>query len=98
MARVRPLEKTPVTMPSWPMEKDCSVPSAEPSCDRAATLDWPANWRRAVASPLAPKSMAMVLAPHAPVGAVGVSVRAGAGLKAGGVAVASQLTVLVPTV
>src|SRR5436853_7484845 len=108
MARVRPLENTPVTMPSWPMVNDCSVPSAEPSCDRAATLDWPANWRSDVASPVAPKSTVMLLPPHAPVdcctaggtagGTVGVSVRAGAGLKAGGLAVESQLRVALPTV
>src|SRR5581483_3382237 len=84
MDRVRPLENTPVTTPSWPMVKDCNVPRAEPSWDSAATLESPANWRSAWGSLVAPKSTAMVPF-QAPVAAVGVSVSVGGGLKAGGV-------------
>src|SRR5688500_5041466 len=98
MGRVRPLEKTPVTTPSPPMVNDCRVPREEPSCERAATLDWPANWRSAVASPTAPKSTSMVPPAHEPVATVGLTVRDGAGLKAGGVAVGSQTRLAVPTV
>jgi hypothetical protein len=51
-----------------------------------------------VASVAAPKSTATVPPAHEPVAAVGVSVRAGAGVNAGGVAVGSQTRLTVPTV
>ena len=64
MARLRLLEKTPVTMPSGPMVNDWRAPMAEPFWVRALTLLGPLNW----VSPSAPSKSTAMAAPasHSP--------------------------------